>query len=330
MKDDMPTATRPSVSRLRRPARPRGFALQERDVLIVRLVFRLRYLNARQIIQWISAALGCSEKTIRRRLQLLFFHGYLERPEAQATHLSHFFHGENACLVYGLGREGGKLIARLDEAPDLEGINWKLNSQRVTAPFLQHTLEIADAVIAFDLAARSRSIHVIDQPDMIARGMLPAATLERSDPFRLRARRVSIKGMPKPLDLSVVPDRLISLAFPNGTRSSLSVELDRGEMPVRRRTFDQTSYAKKMLTYYAAWQQDAPEKTWGMKSIRVATVTTSDARLENMIEAQDEITDGGSNLFLFTTLERLKADALGAIWVTGKGETVSLIPKGMS
>src|SRR5690606_1368891 len=193
-------------------------------------------------------------------------------------------------LVYALGRQGAKVLARTDGAEHLERINWTLKNDRVDAPFLQHTLETADVIIAFELAAQSHSIHVIDQSDMIAHAMLPADTLQRSDPFRLRAKRVSIKGIPKPLDLSVMPDRLISLAFNNGTRISYAIELDRGEMPVRRRTFDQTSYAKKMLTYFAAWQQDAFERNWNMKSIRVATVTTSDARLENMIEALDEIT----------------------------------------
>ena len=326
MKDDMPTGTRPPVSRLTRPKKKKGFAMQNGDVDIIRALARFRFLHSGQVQQLI----GRSEQVTLRRLQRLFEHGFLDRPECQKTHLTHYFDQGARKLVYALGRQGAKVLARTDGAEHLERINWTLKNDRVDAPHLQHTLESADGVIAFELAARSHKIQLIDQPDLIARAMLPVATLQRSDPFRLRARRVNIKGISKPLDLSVVPDRLISLAFPNGTRSSYSVELDRGEMPVKRRTLEGTSYAKKMLTYFEAWKQDAPEKTWGMKSIRVATVTTSDARLENMIEAQEEITNGGSNLFLFTTLERLKADALGAIWVTGKGETVSLIPEGMS
>ncbi|MGB7100812.1 MAG: hypothetical protein WBD95_18875, partial [Xanthobacteraceae bacterium] len=64
----------------------------------------------------------------------------------------------------------------------------------------------------------------------------------------------------------------------------------------------------------------------GLRSFRVLTVTTSRARVEQMIEAQKEMTDGrGSNLFLFiddATL--LKSNPLDAQWLTGKGKLIRL------
>ena len=58
------------------------------------------------------------------------------------------------------------------------------------------------------------------------------------------------------------------------------------------------------------------------------TVTTSDARIKNMLDVQREIVGSqGSNLFLFTTLDRLMAQSpLDTVWISGKGETVALLP----
>lgn len=64
----------------------------------------------------------------------------------------------------------------------------------------------------------------------------------------------------------------------------------------------------------------------GLPSFRVLTVTTSPARVEQMIEAQKEITDGrGSNMFLFVDDGALLAsNPLDVLWMTGKGKRVPL------
>jgi hypothetical protein len=105
------------------------------------------------------------------------------------------------------------------------------------------------------------------------------------------------------------------------------LERDRGEMPVhRRKSKDQTYYAKKMLAYHEANRVGEHVQELGLKSFRVLTVTTSRARVEQMIEAQKEMTDGrGSNLFLFTDDRTLiDRDPLSATWITGKGKLIRL------
>lgn len=51
------------------------------------------------------------------------------------------------------------------------------------------------------------------------------------------------------------------------------------------------------------------------------TVAPSEKRLDNMLAVQREVVGGtGSNLFLFTTPERLAAHGpLGPTWVSGNG-----------
>jgi hypothetical protein len=128
--------------------------------------------------------------------------------------------------------------------------------------------------------------------------------------------------------LSVDPDELFGLRFPGtGKTSYFMLERDRGEMPVhRRKSKDQTYYAKKMMAYHEANRVGEHEQELGLRSFRVLTVTTSRTRIEQMIEAQKEMTDGrGSNLFLFIDdASLLGSDPLEASWVTGKGKRVRL------
>ena len=74
------------MSHLRKPRFRRApeiapIQLTERDRMIVRCVFQHRFLRSWQI----AALVGGSKQAVLRRLQLLFHHGYLERPRAQAT-----------------------------------------------------------------------------------------------------------------------------------------------------------------------------------------------------------------------------------------------------
>jgi hypothetical protein len=59
----------------------------------------------------------------------------------------------------------------------------------------------------------------------------------------------------------------------------------------------------------------------------VATVTTTADRVEQMISAQREITNGkGSNMFLFTDQATFAAgNPLDIEWTSGKGSRVRLI-----
>jgi hypothetical protein len=60
--------------------------------------------------------------------------------------------------------------------------------------------------------------------------------------------------------------------------------------------------------------------------VRVLTVTTSEQRIETMLDALREVTNGkGSELFLFIDEGRLRStDPLNAEWTTGKGNTAKL------
>ena len=79
--------------------------LTVRDRDIIRHVGRHRFLRSHQII----ALTGVSSQQILRRLQLLYHHGYVERPRAQ---IDYYHRGGSRHIVYGLGDRGGALLRK--------------------------------------------------------------------------------------------------------------------------------------------------------------------------------------------------------------------------
>ena len=64
----------------------------------------------------------------------------------------------------------------------------------------------------------------------------------------------------------------------------------------------------------------------GIEQVRVLTVTTSEQRIDTMLDALREVTNGkGSDLFLFAHEEVLRSNGpLEAEWISGKGACVRL------
>ena len=105
------------------------------------------------------------------------------------------------------------------------------------------------------------------------------------------------------------------------------LERDRGEMPVhRRKSKDQTYYAKKMLTYHEANRVGEHAESSASRTFGWLTVTTTPQRVEQMIEAQKEMTNGrGSNMFLFTDEASLvQQQSARCVVDDGEGEAIRI------
>ena len=130
-------------------------------------------------------------------------------------------------------------------------------------------------------------------------------------------------------EFAVTPDKVFGLDFAKaGRRNVLFVEADRSTMPITRRSFGQSSFKKKLLTYHHGHRAKRHAELWGIPGFRVLTIALSEERLASMISVVLDITVGkGSNVFMFSTIQRLaEAGPLGTAWVSGKGEMVPLCP----
>ncbi len=311
-----PSLRRP---RFRRVETPPPFQLTARDLAILHAVARFRFLSSTLIIRLV----GGSSQQILRRLQLLFHHGYLDRPTSQVAQLAHAFDFGNRPFIYGLGRAGAHVLAGAG-IPLKEKLDWTTKNARATAQFLAHTLETAETMIAFELACRADgALALIDHHDLLP--YLPEKTRDDDAPFHAR---VELKTARDALTIGVIPDRMFSLAFEGRTRLNFALELDRGTMDIRsRQLVGKSSFRRKLLGYYQLWKEELHTTQWGFKAFRVLTVTPSEKRIENMIAVQKEIVgEQGSNLFLFTTPSRIaEKSPLADVWVTGKGAPAALL-----
>src|ERR1700680_4199186 len=124
------------TSPLRRPRFERapvaGMVLTPRDLLILRAVHRHRLLRSTHLI----ALLDASRQTTLRRLQLLFHHGYLDRPAAQ---LDWYAKGSEP-MVYALGNRGAAVLSA--EGEQGSAVRWDKN-RNVSREFIRHTLLVA-------------------------------------------------------------------------------------------------------------------------------------------------------------------------------------------
>lgn len=307
------TAERPRARRFERRALPAPFQLTERDLAILTHVARHRFVSSEHLV----ALDGGSEQNLLRCLRVLFDHGYLDRPYAQLAHLP--VSGPRP-MVYGLARRGAQTLAHHYQQGS-DDTDWTERNKRAGAKFIEHTLAIADFMVSLELSAReSNEFELLRESEIIANA--PERTHTAREPLRL-----TVPGLTSKFGVSsVVPDALFGLLFSDSTAAYFLLEMDRGSMPVTRTRFDKTSYMRKVAVYWEAFKRGRHIEHFGLKQLRVLTVTESAERVDNMLDCLREITGGkGSNFFLFADKPRFAGcSATEVRWTSGRGQTVRL------
>ena len=281
------------LKRFSRSALAGSLELTDRDRAILSLVARHRFLRSTHII----AFAGGSAQQISRRLQLLYHHGYLERPRAQ---LEYFHRGGSRHVVYGLGGKGAKLLAQ--EFGNAFGEQkWSEKNRTVGRMFMAHALLVSDVLVAFQLACNAGAVRYIPQHELFPGGIRWSVTLD---------------GGRK---LGVLPDAAFALerTKDDGTteRAYFFLEADRGTMPVTRKNLAQTSFRRKFLAYTATWSQGIHRTRFSLNRFRMLTVGTSNARLGALREECMKL-KSGKGLFLFLHKDVLAepASLLTPVW----------------
>ena len=299
-----------------RPAQPRVLRITDRDLELLQNLSHLRLASVAQL----AALDGGSEQNVSRELLALWENAYVERMLGQVE--SRLLYKGSYPTIYGLTRKGAWLL-RKNGYEVRRRLLYEIDKQRDAGwRFIEHRVEITAFMVSLQLAGRGRSdVGVLDR-----REVLQDAPKSRRDRRARLSAKVRLDGVLK--QHSVDPDEMFGLRFLKTEEESYFLfELDRGEMPVTRlRSKDQTYYAKKMLIYYEANRAGEHVRELGIPNFRVATVTTTPERVEQMIDAQKEITNGrGSNLFLFADEASLaQSNPIDVLWTTGKGTRIRI------
>lgn len=288
--------------------------LTERDRKIIHCVYRHRFLRSTHII----ALLGGSSQQILRRLQILFHHGYLERPRAQ---IDYYYRGGSRHIVYGIGNRGAALL-REQSGIDCRELNWSEKNRSLGQLFLEHALLVSDVMVALEISCR--------QSGRVRLFNLDALQVHDDKLYQHGAVRwsVTVGGGRK---LGLVPDRVFALEFldqPSArNRAYFFLEADRATMPVTRRSLSQSSFYRKLLAYEATWKQELHRSKLGFNRFRVLTITTCLQRTKSLVTACSKL-ERGHGLFLFADHASFitHGDPLSLRFLTGHpGKTASLL-----
>lgn len=226
----------------------RPLAITERDALIFRLLdpeHGFHYLPS----NWIHSFVGGDARRVSKRLGRLARdpHAYLVRHQARYKH-----------AVY----------ARTEKADACLGEN----RQRDRDPFAHRLLQ--DLVLASIRlsVARDPSLAFVPWLDLAATGKIPAATLDSAEPHAI------------PLESGkIIPDgKPFAIRAGNRWRFVLGMEVDRGTEPL---TSPQArrSIAKKLDNYAECFSRKLYLSHYGFPNAVVLFVTTSAARMQNMM-----------------------------------------------
>jgi len=300
----------PRLPRFQRSSAVFPLDLTNCDVLILRLVHRHRFLRSSHL----TALVGGSEQMLLRRLQLLFHHGYLERPRAQ---LLYYERTGSRPFVYGLSSKSGKLL-KAQLGSSYRPYRWSEKNRAVGRMFLEHALLVSDVLVALELACRRSSCVRLSMDEDLPIPGKPRSTFRWS---------VTLAGHIK---LGVIPDRVFALEITredgSTDRAYFFLEADRGTMPVTRRNLSQTSFARKLFAYEGTWSQNLHRRQFGFHRFRVLTVTQSPERVTSLVEAASRL-QRGHGLFLFADQTVLaQPDILFApVLQSGRGEPSSLL-----
>jgi hypothetical protein len=288
--------------------------LTARDRRIIQLVYQHRFLRSSHLVELVHD----STQTVLRRLQLLYHHGYLERPRSQ---IEYYHQGGSRHIVYGIGAGGASLL-KTELGYTFGKVRWAEKNRKVGRIFLEHALLVSDVMVTFELACQETGrIRFVTEDELLVHDQ--SGHLSR--PFRWS---VTVKDG---LKLGIIPDRVFALEYldqggmPN--RAFFFLEADRGTMPVKRRYLGQTSFYRKLLAYEATWSQSIHSTRFGFHRFRVLTVTKSADRTRSLMAVCSQL-KRGQGLFLFADWASVEkpSDLFSPIWMTGRqGESPALL-----
>ena len=257
-----------------------------------------------------------SEQKVSRILHRLQGAGYILRPYGQRQS----FYDKRAPWIYGLANPGADTLAKMRGIPRGK-LNWT-QKNRVVRGNYKHKLLVNELRVRLEVHTRTRAdIAYVEEAPLLRE--LIAST---------KTWRVPVMDGDKSYEDGVTPDDVFRLIFHNEPTphnfATFFLEADRATEPNDTDTAREVYLYRKMLAYYFTYMLGIHTELFGFKEFRVPILTTSAARVENLIEVNTRFNNGeGSELFLFTDLASLRASprVLEHKWINGRGERVTLL-----
>jgi hypothetical protein len=295
--------------------------LKERDMAILIKLFDYQVLSSQQIHRLLFApdtpggATYGKLKGSQRRLRQLWLHGYVFRDEVP-TKIS----AGKLPLIYTLDQKGAQLLAdrlKLEPREVVKRSNPKL--VLASSPFLTHLQRTNDIRIDIAQATQRLGWKIV--------GWVDDFDLHRD------YDRVTMSINPKDPDskkkqVAIIPDGYFWLQA--GTRHFHHfIECDLRSLPGEYTEPGRKDWARRVRAYIEYYRSGMYHRRFHAgKSLRILTVTTSEARLRTLKEITERVGGKFKQRFLYTTFERLTPETAltEGIWnVAGRDGLHSLI-----
>jgi hypothetical protein len=248
-----------------------SFQFTPRDLEILHHVASHRFIRS----EWIIKLVGGSRQQLLRRLNLLYHHGYLERPRCQ---LDYYHQGGSKSLVYGLASRGAGRLRRDLNMP-FDRMDWTTRNKRVRRLFLEHTLMISDYMSWLELQCRANGkIRIMSFDELRQSGAFKA-------PSKHPGWRVP---MPWRKHITIVPDKIFALDDSSGVknhkRDFYFLEADTGTMPMSRSGSKCSSIEKKLRAYQSTLDSGIAHKLMGRTPFMISFLVTNLHRARHILE----------------------------------------------
>ncbi len=269
-----------------------NFRITETDLKILQDLADYRFLDTRQLLALHSQV---SERTMQRRLQLLYHAKLLERPVQQFS----YFQPSNY-IIYSLGKKGTKLVfsdRRIEN-------NWTEKNNRIKPFFLLHSMMISNFRVVLNLALKE--IEGLKLTNWQEDGLLD---------------RVQVDGKRLP----IAPDGFFTLETERHYFHYF-LEADRSTMTLDR-------FLNKAKAYWRWWQVEGHERKFNINHFRVLTITISEDRKNNLrkITKKADSRNVGSEMFLFACEKSYNLEKpeliMKDIWQSPKDEVWHHLPE---
>jgi len=264
--------------------------LTDRDKRIVEAVYQLRFLTSEQIkeLEFEDGSMtACS-----RRLKLLYHNGYL----ADTRKIIPAGYGSSK-RIYCLSKKGAALISHLYGEKEAREIKWSEKQNKVESFFIEHTLALNDARIAFIKAAQKSKEYE-----------LYWFTESEVKSWKERVEDPENSGK----TLAITPDAFLYL-LGKDKKAYYFLEADRATESNRR-------WRDKIKGYVEYVKSGKYQERFKTSALRVLTISTSQARITNLMKTTQSVEN--AYFFLFATFDQIKSKNIifQPVWKTTEKE----------
>lgn len=246
--------------------------LTERDLCILRSLYRCRYLRATQLVSLLRPK---SEKRFIERLGDLYHEvGLIDRPAAQWRR----FDARYQSIVYQLSPKGLHLLRERGELPR-RAVTFSTGGRSNPAPQFDHAMMIVDALVGIEQETRKKRGQRFVPVDEILARMRTKGICNNcvKHPLAVSVTISTSRHLPfltKPLTTHLIPDALYGIEqLIDGEKRYRFFALEcENTSPKTRTTARHSSLALKQAAYEAFIGQRRYREAWGIPNLSLQLV----------------------------------------------------------